>query len=270
MTTGNCLVNNIDIYVQYGAYIAKGGYNDLLLLPPLKAPDTVDWPDRDGLSVDLSNPLLAPREVTIPFVVTQDFESFATGMSHPRAMVTIPSLSYNTSYLRYVSTVSCKRYKEIVLWTIKMAEDDYRPPENLSPPPGDTPDTGYTIDGVNVKNYGLMVNGEERHKPASAKKNMNYTTADMSSVYYDTGTLYKSSREIIFKCRLNAASGELFYKCRQTLLYVLTQPGLRTIRNKDGETYKGYYKNTSGGKLISMRGAFTFDFNLTFLQTTQL
>lgn len=55
-------IDGIDIQESYGVYVAANGYNGVLSFPPLKQPDFNDWPEREGIDVDLSNPVLDNKE----------------------------------------------------------------------------------------------------------------------------------------------------------------------------------------------------------------
>ena len=65
--TGAFYIDGIDIYTRYGVVIADGGYNDLLCFPAMKDPEYNDWPEEDGIEVDLDAPMLEAKEVVISF-----------------------------------------------------------------------------------------------------------------------------------------------------------------------------------------------------------
>ena len=63
-----CLVDGVDIFRRYGAKVKRNGYVDLLTFPPLVTPDSTSWPEEDGVEVDLMDPKLDVKEVSISFV----------------------------------------------------------------------------------------------------------------------------------------------------------------------------------------------------------
>ena len=50
---------------QFGVWITRGGYSGLLAFPALKEPEANDWPEEDGVEVDLSDPKLERKEITL-------------------------------------------------------------------------------------------------------------------------------------------------------------------------------------------------------------
>ena len=56
--TETIYIDDIDIYARYGVVITSGGYDGLLAFPALKDPEANDWPEEDGVEVDLSDPKL--------------------------------------------------------------------------------------------------------------------------------------------------------------------------------------------------------------------
>jgi hypothetical protein len=54
---GKWLINGIDIWLTYGAYIFKGNYNDLLAPPMPRKRLEHEYTDADGVSVDTTTPL---------------------------------------------------------------------------------------------------------------------------------------------------------------------------------------------------------------------
>lgn len=64
---GALYVDGIDVFVEYGVYIIENGYNGLLSFPALKELEKVDWAERDGIDVDLSDPKLNSKKFSISF-----------------------------------------------------------------------------------------------------------------------------------------------------------------------------------------------------------
>lgn len=67
----NCYIDGISICNRFGVWVTKGGYNGLLAFPAMKEPESNDWPEEDGIEVDLSDPKLEPKEATISFLSTR-------------------------------------------------------------------------------------------------------------------------------------------------------------------------------------------------------
>ena len=63
MMEGRLFIDGGDAYLQYGAYVVNGGWNELVAYPPLKPVESNDWQEEDGIEADLSAPVLDTREV---------------------------------------------------------------------------------------------------------------------------------------------------------------------------------------------------------------
>jgi hypothetical protein len=55
--------------------IVESGSNDFLKLPDLKDPYRYDWPERDGIEVDLSEPKFKEKEITLDLAIVAYSES---------------------------------------------------------------------------------------------------------------------------------------------------------------------------------------------------
>lgn len=64
----NCYIDGISICNRFGVWVTKGGYNGLLAFPAMKEPESNDWPEEDGIEVDLSDPKLEPKEAAVSFL----------------------------------------------------------------------------------------------------------------------------------------------------------------------------------------------------------
>ena len=43
MMTGRLYIDGKDVYTEYGVYVVKGGWNELIAYPPLKTVESNDW-----------------------------------------------------------------------------------------------------------------------------------------------------------------------------------------------------------------------------------
>ena len=69
-------IDGNDAYLQYGAYVVSGGWNELVAYPPLKSVESNDWQEEDGVEADLSEPVLNTREVSVKFAFGGLFSRF--------------------------------------------------------------------------------------------------------------------------------------------------------------------------------------------------
>jgi len=70
--SGYWLLDSQDIYDTYGAMIARGGYADLLKGPKRKPSLFNNWPEYNGIEIDLDSPTFEEMEVSIPFYLIAD------------------------------------------------------------------------------------------------------------------------------------------------------------------------------------------------------
>ena len=64
----NLYIDGENARSRFGVWVTRGGYNDLLTFPALKEPEENDWPEEDGVEVDLSDPKLEEKEITLTFL----------------------------------------------------------------------------------------------------------------------------------------------------------------------------------------------------------
>lgn len=64
----NLYIDDLNVRSRFGCWVTRGGYNGLLAFPSMKEPEHNDWPEEDGIEVDLSNPKLQLREIAISFL----------------------------------------------------------------------------------------------------------------------------------------------------------------------------------------------------------
>lgn len=73
---GKILIDGIDIYSEFGVYAVDGGLCGLLSWPSLKQPDTIDYPDENGIEVDLEYPALSSKTFTIQLATSSNVDDF--------------------------------------------------------------------------------------------------------------------------------------------------------------------------------------------------
>lgn len=68
---GSVIINGVDI-ADFGAFILRGGDNDLLTMPERKQPKMTSWYEYDGIDADLSEVYFNERKVKIDFYLSAD------------------------------------------------------------------------------------------------------------------------------------------------------------------------------------------------------
>lgn len=270
----NCYIDGISIQSRFGVWVTKGGYKDLFTFPALVDPDKNDWPEEDGIDVDLSAPKLQEKEVTISFLASNpdiDVCDFIAFISVPGYHVLrVPSLNREWR-LRLSSQTKNKRYQNACDFSLTFIEDiPVRPAVSLPDPGLLVYDSGYELDGVSFADYGVVVDvaRDELLKSPATKKNLSRKVSTADGQIYDADQLVFSSKEATFKCHLKAVSLSAFWKCYDAFFSALIQPDERQLYvDFLYESYPCYYKKSSGFKVLSLRGPVIVSFNLTLVFT---
>lgn len=271
--TGAFYIDDIDIYTQYGVVITSGGYNDLLCFPALKEPEVNDWPEEDGIEVDLDAPTLEAKEVTISFASNYpDTGDFINMISQPGYhTLRIAELAQEWR-LRMLTQTACKDYSRAVTFSLKFADDFPGRSDNYAPASGcglSLPASEYEIDNVPFSRYGIEVIGgwNDLLKSPTVKQNLTRSFATSDGQVYDVDHVVFNSKETTLKCSLSAVSTARFWECYTAFFNDLIQPGERLLYwDYIGEEYPCYYKKSSGFKVVSLDPV-VIEFNLTLVFT---
>lgn len=121
---GAFYIDDIDIYAGYGVAITEEGYDDLLAFPALKDPDYNDWPEEDGVEVDLENPRLEAKEVTVHFASDRGNAGDLIFLLSKPGYHTLRITQLGRSWrLRLLTQSSCRDYSRAVAFSLKFADD---------------------------------------------------------------------------------------------------------------------------------------------------
>lgn len=270
----NCYIDGISTQSRFGVWVTKGGYKDLMAFPALADPDKNDWPEEDGIEVDLSAPRLQAKEITISFLAGNpdiDVCDFIAFISTPGYhTLRVPSLNREWR-LRLLTQTTNKRYQNACDFSLKFAEDIPVRPAVALPDPGlAVHDSGYELDGVSFADYGVVVDiaRDELLKSPAAKINLSRKVSTADGQIYDADRLVFGSKETTLKCHLKAVSVDAFWQCYDAFFSALVQPEERELYvDSFGESYPCYYKKSSGFKVLSLRSPVIVEFNLTLVFT---
>lgn len=270
----NCYIDGISTWEKFGVWVTKGGYSDLLAFPALVEPDKNDWPEEDGIEVDLSDPKIQPKEITISFLASNpsiDVSDFIVFISKPGYhTLHVPVLNREWR-LRLLTQVQHKVYANACEFSLKFVEDiPVRPAVTLPDPGLSVRDCGYELDGISFADYGIVIDTarDELLKSPVVKKNLNRKVKTKDGQIYDVDHLVFSSKESTVKCHFKAASIAAFWQCYDAFFSALIEPEERQLYvDSLGETYPCYYKKSSGFKVLSLREPVIVEFNLTLVFT---
>lgn len=244
-------IDGNDAYLQYGAYVVSGGWNELVAYPPLKSVESNDWQEEDGVEADLSEPVLNTREVSVKFAFSGLFSRFclfiellSDGAYHDFDCAYI-GRKYR---LRMTQQPNLDIAKALGTATIKFADDfpmqgyEYRVPSSGMPVCDD-----YLIDNAPTTNYGLRVlqgTMSEIMKPAAVKQNLLRNIKTLSGAIYDGKAVTFKSKDVKLKCQMRAETLDGLWRNYDALLYDLTQPEERLLTVRELEQdFPCYYKS---------------------------
>jgi hypothetical protein len=264
-------IDGEDIFELFGAYILSEGVNELLTFPSLKEPPRNDWPEEDGIEVDLSEPVLNSRELNIPFCA-ENANGFIDFLSTPGYHIfNIPALGKEWK-LRLVSQGSNNYYKIFSSFSLTFSEDSpVRATNYPAPTPGIIiPKSDYEIDDIPFSRYGVFVSSgkDDLLKSPSVKKNLLTEILEKDGSVYDVGHLVFNSKESTLQCVMAASTIPEFWKCYNAFFNDWIKPGERFLYiNSIEEEYPCYYKKSDGFEIVSLTGTVIVKFNLTLVFT---
>ena len=278
--TGEFFIDNRDIFTTFGVCVKEGGYDELLAFPALVEPDKNVWPEEDGIEVDLSAPVLSGKELAISFVATDpsiEINEFISYVARPGyRMVRIPALNREWR-LRLVSQPDTIVYgptgDQRIAFSLRFADDF--PMRVLSYEPADgggtqVPSSVYSLDGIALDRYGIVVESGRDNvmRSAAVKKNLTRQFSTMDGVLYDADHVAFTEKEVSFKCCLVADTVERFWKCYIAFFNDLIRPGERILRYGEiDKSYPCYYQSTSGWNLKELSDRVIVEFTLTLVFT---
>lgn len=270
----NCYIDGISTWDKFGVWVTKGGYSDLLTFPALVDPEKNDWPEEDGIEVDLVEPKIQAKEIRVSFLASKadidvcDFIAFISAPGYHTLRV--PSLNREWR-LRLSTQTKNIRYRNACDFSLTFVEDiPVRYAVTLPDPGLIVRDCGYELDGISFADYGVVIDTakDELLKSPAVKKNLNRKIGTKDGQIYDVDHLVFSSKESTFKCHFKAVSMTAFWKCYDAFFSALIQPEERQLYvDSLCETYPCYYKKSSGFKVLSLRSPVIVEFNLTLVFT---
>ena len=274
--TGKLYIDGIDAFDEYGVFVTNEGCQSLLEYSPAKKMDFNNWPDEDGIEVDLSSFTLDSRELSIKFALIGD------DLKCGQFFKLLSDKSYHTFYfakleraykLRLLSEGSLELAHDLRLFTLRFANDFPLPEGYIYQPPQSNiiSATGYEIDGIDFSQYGVRIlkgTDAEIAKSPPIKKNLLQNLNRLNGVVYDDKMVYFQSKDVKLNCLMTASSLPEFWRNYNALIHNLSQSGERVFFvDEIGSGYPCYYKSCSVSK-FSSEGKIWFQFSLTLVFTS--
>ncbi len=231
---------------NFGGKLLQHSFSDLVEYPPLKKVDSNDWAEFDGLEVDLGNPRLDKKELSLSlyFSNKEQFANFSTYLfekSHRNWHFTELGKTYK---LRLKGFTGFKIFQGICEVKVDLIDDYPLYGYSYTAPALSVASYGYALDGVDFSRYGIipLQGSEQKIKGADkSKKILEISNQVMQGVKVAPQPLKKKSRSAGVKCFMKLPLTD-FWKSYQAFLFDLTKPQERTL-TAHGNTYKCHYKS---------------------------
>ena len=247
-------INGNDAFLRYGVLLAQGGVNDLIKYPTRKAYLYNDWFEQEGIDADLSEPLFEPKEVSLTFYASSDsnLEEFVTDLTRSVYHTFEDKLLQRQFKLRLIKQTAVSLVNGFYFTTIAFADDftAEKMTKNSSYPVSSAllPDTGYTIDGVNLRDFDVAVlqgTEESLRNIIEVKQNVLHTSKYSNALVYDKeqGYLTPTAKDATLKCLMRAENLEDLWNNWQALFSLLTRQGYRTLGKDNFQSYMFVYKS---------------------------
>lgn len=248
---GRLYIDGNDAYTEYGVYVVKGGWNELIAHPPLKSVESNDWQEMDGIEADLSAPMLDTREIQLKVAfagLDNRFFTLLELLSDESYHVFECAYIKRTYRLRLVSQPNLAAAKVIGTATLKFADDfplsDYtykKPASNVAAY------DDYTFDGVNFTTYGVRVlkgTLDEVMKTPTVKTNLLRNISTQAGALYDGKNVSYKNKDVKINCLMRADTLEELWRNYDALLYDLIRPNERKLWVDElGQEFLFYYKS---------------------------
>nr|DAP49967.1 MAG TPA: hypothetical protein [Caudoviricetes sp.] len=257
---GRLYIDGRDAYAEFGVYVIQGGWNELIAYPPLKAVESNDWQEEDGIEADLSAPVLDTREVSLRIAfggldnrLLELLELLSDGAYHMFDCRHIGRM-YK---LRLVSMPNLTIAERIGTVTLKLADDF--PLDNYvynAPSSAVAPNADYTLDGRKFTDYGVRVlQGalEEVVKTPSVKDNLLRNINTQQGAWYDGKAVVYKAKDIKISCLMRATTLTELWRNYDALLYDLIRPSERVLGVEElGAEYPFHYKSCQVAEFYPM------------------
>lgn len=272
----NCNIDGVNVGERYGVFISKGGYDNILCFPAMKAPDQNDWSEEDGIEADLSDPHLEALTAEITFVVsgTQsfvgDFIEFVT--SPGRHNLRIESLK-RSWVVRVVSNQDVKDYRgyNVTGFSLQFSVDRPVIPVAIGSPAGgglEIPVSAYEIDGISLDQFGIFIEEgrDEVLKMPAIKKTLSSSYRTEDGIEYDADLVKFSSKDVTLKGCFIASDITRFWTCYDSFFGLLVQSGMRTMFvDYMGEEYPCFYKTSKDFSVKALSDYVIVSFSVTLV-----
>lgn len=277
--TGRLYIDGKDAYKQWGVYVTKQGWNELIAFPPLKSVTTNSWQEEDGIEADLSAPELDTREVSIQFAYGGLYSRFLEFIAQiaDTAYHDFECAHIGRNYrLRISQMPNLAAHKDIGKFTLKFADDfplngyRYKAPQSQVMRSED-----YLIDGVAFTDYGCRIlkgTLSEVMKTPVVKQNLLRNIATLPGATYDGTFVTFKEKDVKLSCLMRAETLDELWRNYDALLFDLIRPDERMLEVAALEqTFPCFYKKATVSQFYPTDKIWLrFDITVTFTHDFRL
>ena len=255
--TGKLIINGVDVYTEFGAFVVENGHADLVKYSSLKDIETNNWHEYDGIEVDLSNPKLASKQLVLKMAFSGDKTKFANFIKH----ITVSGYRdwnfaniLRTYRLRLVSNGQLQVAGELRIAELTLVDDFPLNGYSYQTPTGSYNGIteNYEIDGKQLSQYGVSVlQGAlaEIEKVPSVKINLLRTANNISGSIYDSTTVVFNEKTVQLNCLMRADNLADLWRNYDALLFDLIRPDVRDFYSPTrNEYFQCFYKQSDVSK----------------------
>lgn len=270
---GKLFIDGVDAYTTYGISVLD--YAGVVGWASLKEPERNDWPEEDGVEVDLSEQYLDSREFTISFYSESDakcsffFEKIAEQAYHIFNFASI-GLQLN---LRFLSQSDRESIDGAVFFKMHFADDFPLDGYVYSAPiPVGQESFGFEIDDIDLSNYGAVIlegSMDEIRKCPLVKSNLLTNLKGEKGAIYDGEYVFFKEKDVRLSLLITAPSKEQFWHNYKALLYDLTRSGERVFYDDNVvEEFPCHYKSSDVESFIVDGEGVWCKFSITLVFTS--
>lgn len=269
-------IDGHDAFLEYGIFVEKGGFKQVVQFPAFKKITTTDWPEEDGVEPDLVEPKLDARTLQIQFCITnvryaEDlFDELSIGAYHTFEFREINK----TLRLRMTQNGTFSSLVRLGKLTLTFSDDFPQIPDapHYALDKSDIRQIGFEIDGVDFSQFGAYVlkgTSDSIRKAANAKDNLKVSTKDTHGVLYDNSAVSFKTKDVTLKLLIDAPNVTEFWARYNSLFAVMLQPEQRNFYYAElGNEYDCYYKSMTVQKFDILRsGKVWCEFNVVLTIT---
>lgn len=258
---GKLFIDGYDAIVEYGLFVEKGGYKQVVQMPSFKSIDLTEWQEFDGVEADLLSPVLDSRQLQIQFCITniryaEDlFDDLATGAYHTFYFAELKK----TYKLRMVSNGSFSSFVKLGKLTLTFADDFPVVPsgEYYQLGKSEIRQSGYELDGLDFSQFGSYVlkgTDDSIRKAANVRENLKISVKSIAGLTYDDESVHFRAKDVTLKLLIDAENIDEFWRRYNALFSILMQPEQRVLYfSVLPAEYDCYYKSSSVSKFEILR-----------------